>query len=212
MKNVLVIILAFYSAHGYGQNILTPKGFEILAEKVGDLNKDGIDEKVIVYNTTDTTEDGIVRELQIFRLISGEWKLWKKSRNAIKKSQEGGMMGDPFAGIDIVKGLLVIDFNGGSSWKWNYTDKYRFQHDEFELIGYKGIYGKLCEYWEEVDFNIVTGKIIYNKEYEDCEKDQQIYKRENETFFRKGISININNRNLKEYKITSPKYKHEHYL
>lgn len=212
MKSVFVIILTFFGVHCFGQNILTPKGFEVLAEKVGDLNKDGIDEKVIVYNTNDTTEDGIVRELQIFRLINNEWILWKKSRNAIKKSQEGEMIGDPFVAIDIVKGLLVIHFDGGSSWKWNYTDKYRFQNGEFELIGYTGIYGKLCEYWEDVDFNIVTGKITFKKEYEDCGKDQQVYKRENETFFRKGISLNINNRNLKEVKIVSPKYKHEFYL
>lgn len=184
----------------------------MLAEKVGDLNKDGINEKVIVYNTNDTTEDGIVRELQIFRLINSEWRLWKKSSYAIKKSREGGMMGDPFAGIDIVKGLLVIHFDGGSSWKWNYTDKYRLQNGEFELIGYTRIYGKLCEYWEDVDFNIMTGKITFKKEYEDCEKGQQVYKRENETFFRKGIFLNIHNRNLKEVKIVSPKYKHELYL
>ena len=183
MKKLFVVIFTLFYNSGFGQNMLKPDGFEILAEKTGDLNKDGIEEKVIVYNTTDTTADGIVRELEIFRWINNEWKLWEKSGNAIKKSQEGGMMGDPFEGIEIDKGLLIIYFSGGSSWKWNYTDKYRFQNDEFELIGYSGNYGKLCEYWETVDFNLVTGKVIYKKEYEDCEKDQQVYKRENETFF-----------------------------
>ena len=28
------------------------------------------------------------------------------------------------------------------------------QDDEFYLIGYSSIFGKLCEYWEDVDFNI----------------------------------------------------------
>ena len=212
MKSILVAIFALFYNQSFGQNISTPKGYESLAEKKGDLNNDGIDEKVIVYNTADTTEDGIVRELRIFKLIKGDWELWKKSRNAIKKSQEGGMMGDPFESIDIAKGLLIILFSGGSSWKWNYTDKYRFQNGEFQLIGYSGIYGKLCEYWVDVDFNLITGKVIYKKEFEDCDKNQQVYKRQNEVFIKKGISLNIGNRNSKELKIISPKYKHEFYL
>lgn len=212
MKKAFFIIFIFYCANVLAQDTPTPTGFEILAEKVGNLDKDEAEEKVIVYNTTDTTEDGIVRELRIFKLSNNEWGLWSKSRNAIKKSKEGGMMGDPFEGIEIDNGVLKINSAGGSSWKWNYTDKYRFQNNEFELIGYSTSYGKLCEYWEEIDFNLSTGKIIYKKEFEDCKKGQQIYKRESETFFKKGVSINIKNRNLKDHKIISPKYKHELYL
>jgi hypothetical protein len=72
--------------------------------------------------------------------------------------------------------------------------------------------GKPCEYWIHIDFNLSTGKIIYKKEFEDCEKGQEIYKTENEAFYKKGISIDLNNRNSKELKIISPKYKHELYL
>ena len=49
-------------------------------------------------------------------------------------------------------------------------------------------------------------------EFEDWEKGQEIYKTENETFYKKGISINLKNRNSKKHKIISPKYKHELYL
>ncbi|MEO6730034.1 MAG: hypothetical protein ABIN01_02370 [Ferruginibacter sp.] len=136
----------------------------------------------------------------------------KEIKKCYKKKSRGWNDGDSFEGIEINKGVLQINLGGGSSWKWKYADKYKFQNNEFELIGYSGIHGKACEYWEDVDFNLVTGKIINKKEYEDCERGQLIYKRENETFFKKGISININNRNLKEHKIISPKYKHELYL
>ena len=212
MEKVFVLILLFFNANLFAQNTLAPKGFEILTQKDGDLDKDGINEKVIVYNTTDTTDDGTVREIQIFKRNNDRWNLWKRSVNAILKSREGGMMRDPFEEIDIKQGLLIIKQGGGSSWKWEYADKYRFQNGDFVLIGYSGVFGKPCEYWENVDFNLMRGKIIYKKEFEDCDKGQEIYKTENETFFKKGILINLNNRYLKEYKIVSPKYKHELYL
>jgi hypothetical protein len=123
------------------------------------------------------------------------------------------MMGDPFGEIKIENGILLISQNGGSSWKWDHTDRYRYQEGEFYLIGYISNYGKPCEYWQEVDFNLSTGKMIVKKEYEDCEKsDQTIYKRENETLFKKGLKISITDRNVREIKIITPKYRHEIYI
>ena len=212
MKITFAFALILSTIICFGQENFAPDGFEILEEKMGDLDRDGIAEKVIVYNTTDTTEDGIVREIRVLKRSGTKWNLWKKSRNAVLKSREGGMMGNPFEGIEITNGILIISFSGGSSWKWFYADKYRFQHNEFELIGHSNTYGKLCEYWTNLDFNLSTGKIVYKKEFEDCEKEQKIYKTENETFYKKRISINLNNRNLKDIKIISPKYKHEIYL
>lgn len=212
MKMTILIALIIFNINCYGQKSIVPNGFKILVEKLGDLDKDGISEKVIVYNTTDTTEAGIVRELQILKRSKGNWIMWKKSRNAILKSEEGGMMGNPFEDIEIDKGILIISFSGGSSWKWFYKDKYKFKNNEFEMIGYSNIYGKPCEYWTDVDFNLSTGKIIFKKEFEDCEKNQEVYKKQNEIFYRKNILINLNNRNLKEIKIISPRYKHQLYL
>ncbi|CAN5380542.1 hypothetical protein BH11BAC3_BH11BAC3_02210 [soil metagenome] len=211
MKKVSFIIILFVSSYCKAQDAL-PEGYQIIAEKTGDLDRDGIKEKVIVYNTPDTTEDGIVRELCIFKINNSQWKLWKKTKNAILKSQEGGMMGDPFEGIEIVDGVLIISVSGGSSWKWSHQDKYRYQNNEFRLIGYTSHSGKICEYWEDVDFNLVTGKLIVKKEFEDCDKNQEIYKTENEVFYKKGIIISLERRTTMEVKLVSPKYKHEFYL
>lgn len=212
MKFEILIALSFLSMSCFGQDSFVPPGYKIIEEKMGDLDRDGISERVIVYDTNDTTEDGIVRELQVLKKSNETWTVWKKSRNAVLKSQEGGMAGDPFEGIEIEKGILTVSLSGGSSWKWSYKDKYRFQNGNLELIGYSNTFGKACEYWEDIDFNLSTGKIIYKKEFEDCDKGQEIYKTENETFYKKGISIDLSNRNSKKLKIISPKYKHELYL
>ena len=214
MKIAIYILLFIINLnYSFGQKNLIKTEFEIIYKKTGDLDKDGIDEKVIVYETNEKTDFGNVREIQILKNKSGKWVEWKKSKNAVLKSEEGGMMGDPFQGIDIENGILKIHFFGGSSWKWSYTDKYRFQNKQFELIGYTSTYFKLCEYWETDDFNLLTGKIISKKEYEKCENgEQEIYKRENETFYKKGINITLENRKGKEIKILTPKYGREIYV
>jgi hypothetical protein len=206
MKSIFIIILTITFLKSSGQDIFRPSSLDSFAEAYGDLNKDGIEEKVIVYNTKDTTDEGTVRELRIFRKIKDKWQVWMKSRNAILKSEEGGMMGDPFGVLKIKNGILNISFDGGSSWKWNYTDKYRYQNNTFQLIGYTSYFGKICEYWEQFDYNLSTGKIIYEKEFENCDDGQKIIKTETETFINKPISINIQNRYPSEIKITTPKF------
>jgi hypothetical protein len=210
----IVVILLTTSLTVIGQKIPVPKHYSIVDTVTGDLDKDGRKELVVAFNTSkENGVDGVPRELIIYKLETNGWTIWKKSRQALYGSRDGGMMGDPFGQIKIENGTLLISQNGGSSWKWDHTDRYRYQEGEFYLIGYTSNYGKPCEYWQEVDFNLSTGKMIVKKEYEDCEKsDQTIYKRENETLFKKGLKISITDRNDREIKIITPKYKHEIYI
>lgn len=212
MKYLLIFCIAVIGFPSSAQEFSLPKGHQIISEVIGDLNADQIDEKVIVVETDEETDFGFVRNVYVLKSVNDTWKIWKKSQNAILKSQEGGMMGDPFEEIKIIKGILIINQSGGSSWKWNRTDKYRYQNGEFELIGYSSHSGKLCEYWTSFDFNLSTGQIDYKKEFEDCENNQEIYKTEKESFYKKGIQLNLKNRNLKEVKIQTPTYNAELYL
>ena len=212
MKIIATLFFCWFFTISYCQEFVAPAGYDMLKETTGDLDKDGTAEKVIVYNTTDSTDFGFVRELVILKQANGKWRLWKRSRNAILKSQEGGMMGDPFEDIEIRNGILIISCSGGSSWKWSYKDKYRFQNNQFQLIGHWSSAGKPCETWTEVDCNLQTGKINYQIDFEKCNNEPEIYKTERETFYKKGIHININNRIPDKIKIVTPKYKKEIYI
>lgn len=148
--------------------------FEILASAIGDLDKDGVDEKVEVVNTDIIGEYGIERVLHIYKKDQNEgWKLWRSSHKVILPSESGGMMGDPFEDIGIENGVLVIYHWGGSSWKWSYTDRFRFQNNNFELIGATTTYGKLCEEWEDFDYNLSTGNIIVTNTKEYCDENEE---------------------------------------
>lgn len=164
----------------------------------------------MVYNTKDSTEYGNIREIQILKKVNGKWTILEKSRNAILKSRDGGMMGDPYQSTEIEKGILMITQAGGSSWKWGYTDKYRLQNGRFELIGYTSSNGKPEEYFTDVDFNLSTGQLTFEKEVENTKEYGPSKK---ETVVQKGLKINLQNRNQeKRREIILPKTKEKIYL
>lgn len=197
------------------QSIPVPAGYTVFDTVTGDLDKDLVPELVVAYNTGPEIDyESVPRELIIYKRSGKAWKEWKRSSQALYGSQDGGMMGDPYGGMEITNGVLHISQNGGSSWKWGFTDKYRYQNGDFYLIGYTSVDGKPCEYWMDVDFNISTGKMLVTKEYEECESDNDavITKSENETISHKGLKITLQNRHSREIKITTPQYKHEIFI
>jgi len=188
----------------------------VLVDIYGDLTHDKIDERVIVTELAEKGEYGKVRLLQVFTKKNNKWMELARSKSVILESESGGMMGDPFVGesLKINNGVLEISHEGGSSWKWFTTHKFRYQKNKFELIGFNHIYGKPCEYFETTDFNLTTGKIIFDKEFETCEEgEQKPSKDENEVFVKKIRPLpNFQTINVKKIKIVTPKYKNEIYL
>lgn len=210
MKITFCILLGFINMFCFAQKEFQPQGSTIIETVDGDLNGDKIPEKVIIYNTKDSTDFGNIREIQILKKVNGKWAIIEKSKNAILRSGDGGMMGDPYQSTEIKNGILMITQAGGSSWKWGYTDKYRFQNGHFELIGYSSSSGKPEEYSIDVDFNLSTGQLTFEKEVENT---KEYGKSKKEVFVKKGLKINLQNRNLKDQrKIILPKTKETVYL
>jgi len=210
MKSILCFLTVTLNILCFAQKEFQPQGATVIETVDGDLDGDHIPEKVIIYNTKDTTDFGNFREIQILKKVNQKWTIMEKSRNAILKSKDGGMMGDPYQSTEIKNGILMITQAGGSSWKWGYTDKYRFQNGHFELIGYSSSSGKPEEYWIDIDFNLSTGKLIFEKEVENTE---EYGNSKSEIFIKKGMKINLQNRNQeKQREILLPKTKEKVYL
>lgn len=210
MKATFCTLALIFSTFCFAQKEFQPKGSTINETIDGDLDGDKIPEKVIVYNIPTNNDSGDIREIQILKKVNNKWTILEKSRNAILGSKDGGMMGNPYMSTTIKNGILTIYHYGGSSWKWGVTDKYRFQNGHFELIGFSSESGKPEEYWTTIDFNLSTGKLIFSKEVEDT---KEYGKSKNETFIKKGVKINLQNRNQeKQRKIILPQTKEEVYF
>ena len=134
----------------------------IIGSADGDLDKDGVVEKVVVFSRDLEWESSAPRDLIIYKKDKSGWSEWWNSDNVIGRADEGGMMGDPFDGVAIKSGVLEINHSGGSSWKWSNVDKYRYQDEDFFLIGHTSTYGKPCEYWQDVDYNLSTGDCSFS--------------------------------------------------
>ena len=200
------------------QDMPHPPQYTVYYQAAGDLDKDNIPEKVVIYNTPDTNAEngGSIREIIIYKQSGTQWIPWHRSREALLDGKSGGMMGDPFQEMEIDKGILKILQAGGSSWQWNRYDKYRFQNGRFELIGYTSEFGKHCVEWTSIDYNLSTGIISARKTYDQCDdngENVKTIKQETERFTHECTTpIHLGNRNQVDMKIVSPKYKFELYL
>jgi hypothetical protein len=133
---------------------LVPNGWKILTYSYGDLNNDGIDDLALIIQGTDSTKiklcDGFSvdtidlnpRILAIYFKNSQTNKFEKQLQSdSFILIREEPAMDDPFDTIEISNdGILKIDFhifyNVGSWFMSRNSYKFRFQNNEFELIGY----------------------------------------------------------------------------
>lgn len=160
-----ILILAFLgmSMVAEAQSKLVP-----LEETLGDLDEDGVDERVVVYNTDSITDKGRLREIHIFKGEENDWTLWQQKAGAAMASEADGALGDPFVGIEIKEGQLVLFHTGGETEKWNYTHHFRFLNGSFELVSAKISFGTLCDSFTNIDFDLLTGLLSYKQESDNC--------------------------------------------
>ena len=92
------------------QETPVPKHYSIVDSLSGDLDNDGVNELVVAYNTKEDNEnEGLPLELIIYKKTNENWEAWKSSTQALYGSRDGGMMGDPFEGIEVNKGILEME-------------------------------------------------------------------------------------------------------
>ena len=169
MKRKLFFILSLfliYSTYIFGENFpqkaktvndFIPKGWKKILTANGDLNKDKLEDTVIVIEKEDKKNikknDGFGPEelnlnprilLVLFKGKDGTYSLAAKNDKGFIKSEgneDNSALMDTLDNIIIKNNVLKIVFNyfmSAGSW-WTSTDIYifRFQNNVFELIGYE---------------------------------------------------------------------------
>lgn len=124
-----------------------PNGWRLLDSATGDLNGDGrADLAFVIENDTivseargtgggDLTMRSSPRILGIAFGGDEGYILSAQSHRVILRAVEGGTKGDPWAGLDITNGTLVVRFFGGSGWQWKLDYRFRYQDDDWYLVG-----------------------------------------------------------------------------
>lgn len=136
----------------------------------GDLNKDAIEDTVIV--TQDTLQDTAPYRIQVFfGTESGGRQLIVTSEKLIDPQYPNGkggfISGNGFSGIEIKKGILIVS---NELLRGHYEYKFRYQNDNFELIGYTYVSSDGLGMMYSVDFNLSTGMRFSKSERYDSDK------------------------------------------
>lgn len=126
------------------------------------------------------------RRLVILKETTSGWEKMAQNDELILCRSCGGVFGDPYDGLDIEKNLLTISNYGGSAWRWGNVHIFRYQNNQWELIGATyDYYFNVIDCNDEVgsagrqfeDINFASGKmqIIHTKD-QSCEPYENYWK------------------------------------
>ena len=143
-----------------------PKGYHIIHQTKGHLNADTLEDFAIIIES-----DEPVNELKeadhaqnpriLFILLAdvkGGYNLSVQSNESTMLSDDGGVFGDPLQELYIANKVVTVEYYGGSAEKWAYTYKWRFQKNDWFLIGATHTtMSPFDNILEKNDFNFNTG-------------------------------------------------------
>ena len=130
----------------------------------GDLDADGTVEMVVVNpnNVTGKNADTLLI-VKAYRKENGRWNEWVNCKGpALVSTEEVGM---ERLYVNVELGALVV---GHSHVGYNYVDythRFRWQNNRFELIGATVIQGERFWKSETFDYNLSTGKYVYREKF-----------------------------------------------
>lgn len=152
-----------------GQTIsdFIPKGYHMLHEYKGHLNEDTLMDITAILESDreipDLKEEGHAQKPRILFVVfanpKGGYTLSVQSNESVLLSDDGGVFGDPLQELYIQNKCVCVDYYGGSAYKWAYTYKWRYQQNDWFLIG--ATHTSMSPHdniLEKYDFNLNTGK------------------------------------------------------
>lgn len=156
MKKVLTFLITSSTISVYGQVELKqnptdfiPKNYVIFEKTIGDLNKDGLEDQILIIKGTDTNQiitdkyrgrlDRNRRGIIVLFNKGGHYELAVENHDCFSSENEpGGVYFAPELSIGINKGNFYVHYYHGRYGNWQYT--FGFRNSDFELISYESTY------------------------------------------------------------------------
>ena len=155
-----------------------PKGYKLFEKISGDLNKDGLEDCVLIIKAT--RKDGFERDYEgklidrnrrgiiiLFTEKNG-YKLASKNYNCFSsENEDGGNYFSPELWVEERKGNLYLRYCHGRYGYWEYC--FRYQNSDFMLIGYEVSHDRGPVVLFKTSINFLTG-IVYDDENINADK------------------------------------------
>jgi hypothetical protein len=174
MRKLLIILILFFGrcyCQDFENLTTSSSSYEKVAETKGDLDKDGVDEIVIAYQTNDVDKDSFfMKELHIYKIKGKQLKLWKRNTTVLFSKRDSYEEEDNIPKLKVANNTLIIEqtFHGSSKADDYYKNIFRFQNDDWFLIGATTVTQYNC-LWEDVyDINFSTGEVVVKWKNQCC--------------------------------------------
>jgi hypothetical protein len=153
LKNIAIILAFFVSQKNFGQ-VSDQQYRNIVYNIQGDLNKDGLADKVMVRENAEDSKNPYLLEI-FFKNKDGSYRKVLRSTKAVtpKFPSGGEITVVNLENLEVKNGLLIFT---NQLIRGNYVHKFRFQNGNFELIGFTENNAS-PGYLEYVDYNLSTG-------------------------------------------------------
>lgn len=156
MKKLLAFFLVIFTTTIFGQIErkkspidFLPKGYVVFEKIKGDLNKDGIEDCVLIIKGTEKSQiitdeyrgllDRNRRGIIVLLNKNESYELILKNYNCFSsENEDGGVYYAPELSVGIKNGKMYVHYGHGRYGYWKYT--FRFLNSDFELIGYDAAY------------------------------------------------------------------------
>lgn len=162
-----------------------PNGYVLFEKIFGDLNKDELEDCVLIIKDTDKSKiinHQYNRELDrnrrgiiiLFKDNNGYTLASKNYHLFSSENEEGGVYFPPELSIEIIKNNLRINYSHGRYGYWYYT--FRFNQNDFELIGYDSSSHTGPRVDSQLSINFLTNKKLElhntNLNYDENQEDK----------------------------------------
>ncbi|WP_316827462.1 hypothetical protein [Pedobacter miscanthi] len=158
-----------------------PKNYKLVLETKGDLDKDGIDEVVYAFDTDKPDgKNGLKRILYICKQLDGKIKLWKSNNSILWSNKDCGFCLDAGVNLSIKinNNTLLTEqtFNHNSRHYSTWKNIYRYQNNDWFLIGSTMNDYDTCDFDYEYDINFSTKQVNVAYTYGSCDEGKKIPK------------------------------------
>ncbi len=153
-----------------------PTGWHFFDSTAGDLNKDKLADLVLVVERDAAEEENADSEysptvegpprvlLVLFQQKKGGYRRSVRADRLVMRNGEGGSLVDPWISLEVDRGSLVVGSYGGGWWRWRLDYRFRFQNDDWFLIGATNLsYHSGTGEMESYDYNLLTGDVEITK-------------------------------------------------
>lgn len=167
-------------------NTFLPKGYVVSEKIYGDLNKDGLDDCIIIIKATDKKKiikdenggelDRNRRGIIVLLNKNNVYELSVKNYDCFSsENEDGGAYYAPELSVEIEKANLILHYSHGTNGYWRYT--FRFQNSDFKLIGYNASSNSGPIINTETSVNFLTkNRIVKENTNENAEGDDEVFK------------------------------------